>query len=153
MRTQLPQHPSKAAPFKIHTVLTDNGLEFTDRRFGARAQSPSGQHEFDHLCQALGIENRLTKPKTLQTNGMVERFNGHLEEVLRSHHFNSADSLKTTLHRYVWLYNEHFPQKALQHITPLEALKRWQKSHPTYSGNQYAIIRDLTLKSLPASPC
>jgi transposase InsO family protein len=82
------------------------------------------------LCQALGIEHRLTKPKTPQTNGMVERFNGRIEQVLRSHHFNSADALETTLHRYVWLYNEHLPQKALQHLTPIEALKRWQKDHP-----------------------
>jgi hypothetical protein len=120
----------KAAPFKIRTLLTDNGSEFTDRLFGSRGKRPTGEHEFDHLCQALGIEHRLTKPKTPQTNGMVERFNGRIEQVLRSHHFNSADALETTLHRYVWLYNEHLPQKALQHITPIEALKRWQKDHP-----------------------
>ena len=36
----------------------------------------------------------LTRPKTLQTNGMVERFNGRLSQVLRSHHFNSAESGK-----------------------------------------------------------
>jgi transposase InsO family protein len=120
----------KAAPFKIRTLLTDNGTEFTDRLFGSRGKQPSGEHEFDRLCQALGIEHRLTKPKTPQTNGMVERFNGRIEQVLRSHHFNSADALETTLHRYVWLYNEHLPQKALQHITPIEALKRWQKDHP-----------------------
>jgi transposase InsO family protein len=33
-------------------------------------------HEFDQLCQALNIEHRLIKPRTPQTNGMVERFNG-----------------------------------------------------------------------------
>jgi hypothetical protein len=33
--------------------------------------------------------------------------------VLRSHHFNSADDLEKTLHRFVWLYNQHQPQKAL----------------------------------------
>lgn len=87
-------------------------------------------HEFDALCQALGIEHRLTRPKSPQTNGMVERFNGRLEQVLRSHHFNSADDLQKTLHRFVWLYNQHLPQKALNHQTPVQALKRWQSSHP-----------------------
>ena len=121
---------AKAAPMKIKTLLTDNGKEFTDRLFGKRAREESGLHEFDALCQALGIEHRLTKPKSPQTNGMVERFNGRLSQVLRSHHFNSADDLEKTLHRYVWLYNQHLPQKALDHRTPVQALRRWQSTHP-----------------------
>ena len=120
----------KAAPFAIRTLLADNGKEFTDRLFGSRAKSASGQHEFDALCASLGIEHRLTKPKSPQTNGMVERFNGRLEQVLRSHHFNSAEDLEKTLHRYVWLYNQHLPQKALHHQPPLQALKRWRETHP-----------------------
>ena len=31
---------------------------------------------------------------------------------------------------YVWLYNEHLPQKALTHIAPIDALKHWQQSRP-----------------------
>ena len=121
---------SAAAPFRIRTILTDNGKEFTDRLFGSRARDESGQHEFDALCQALEIEHRLTQPRHPQTNGMVERFNGRLEQVLRSHRFNSAEDLQATLYRYAWLYNEHLPQKGLDHRTPLQALKRWQQSHP-----------------------
>jgi transposase InsO family protein len=113
----------RAAPFKIHTILTDNGKEFTDRLFGSRSRQPTGEHEFDQLCQALGIELRLTKPKMPQTNGMVERFNGRLGQVLRSHHFNSAEDLEKTLHRFVWLYNHHLPQKALGQHAPVQALK------------------------------
>ncbi len=71
----------RAASFKTRTILTDNGKEFTDRLFGSRSCQPTGGHEFDLLCQALGIEHRLTKPKTPQTNGMVERFNGRLSQV------------------------------------------------------------------------
>jgi transposase InsO family protein len=121
---------AKAAPFVISTILTDNGKEFTDRLFGSRAKDASGEHEFDLLCESLGIEHRLTKPRTPRTNGMVERFNGRLEQVLQTHRFNSAEDLSKTLHRYVWLYNQHLPQKALNHQTPLTALKRWQESHP-----------------------
>ena len=112
------------------TIVSDNGTEFTDRLFGSRARWPSGEHEFDRLCATLEIEHRLTKPKTPQTNGMVERFNGRLEQVLRTHRFNSRNDLESTLHRYVWLYNEHLPQKALEHVAPLDALKRWQKLQP-----------------------
>ena len=63
-----------AAPMKITRVLTDNGKAFTDRLFGLRKRSPTGQHEFDRLCADLRIEHRLTPPMRPQTNGMVERF-------------------------------------------------------------------------------
>lgn len=55
--------------------------EFTDRLFGLRKRAATGEHEFDKLCTELGIEHRLTPPKSPQTNGMVERFNGRIEEV------------------------------------------------------------------------
>lgn len=81
--------------------MTDNGREFTDRAFGRREKDASGEQEFAALYQALGIEHRLTRPEHPQTNGMVERFNGRLEQVLRSHRFSSAQDLETTLHRFV----------------------------------------------------
>ncbi len=117
------------APFRIQIVLTDNGQEFTDRLFGRSARSPSGGHEFDRLCQALDIEHRLTRPRRPQTNGMVERFNGRIADVLRTHRFQSGEDLEATLLRYVWLYNHHVPQKAINHQTPVQALKQWQASH------------------------
>ncbi len=100
----------------------------TDSQDPGRAKQPSGQHEFDLLCESLGIDHRLTKPKAPQANGMVERFNGRIAQVLRSHRFNSGEDLRATLHRYVRLYNEHLPQKALDHQTPIRALKRWRDS-------------------------
>lgn len=120
----------KACPIRISKLLTDNGKEFTDRLFGARERVASGTHEFDQLCQALGIEHRLTQPRSPQTNGMVERFNGRISEVLATHHFDSAQDLETTLLRYAWLYNHHLPQKAIGHITPVEALKKWYADQP-----------------------
>lgn len=121
---------AKAAPFKIRTVLSDNGTEFTDRLFGSRAKLPSGQHEFDRLCQALHIEHRLTRVRRPQTNGMVERFNGRIEDVLQSHHFRSGEDLETTLHRYVLLYNQQLPQSALGSKTPLQTMKDWHNLKP-----------------------
>ena len=130
-----------ARRFKITRLLTENepqakfqrsynGKEFTDRLFGARDCQPSGEHEFDQLCQALGIEHRLTKPKTPQTNGMVERFNGRISDILKTHHFRWGEDLKATLHRYVDLYNHQLPQAALGGKTPLQAMKEWFKSNP-----------------------
>ena len=115
---------AKAAPFVITAVLTDNEKEFTNRLFGSRAKEASGEHEFDLLCERLDIEHQFTKPRTQHTNCMVERFNARLERVLKTHRFNSAEHLSKTLHRHVWLHNQHLPQKTLNHETPLIALKQ-----------------------------
>lgn len=120
----------QACPIKISRILTDNGKEFTDRLFATRERQPTGQHEFDRLCQVLGIEHRLTKPKHPQTNGMVERFNGRIADVLKTNRFNSADDLEQTLLRYVHLYNQHLPQSALDSRTPMQAMKDWYQSQP-----------------------
>jgi len=42
---------------------------------------------------------------------MIERFNGRIADVLRTHRFDSTASLQTTLKRFVYLYNHHIPQK------------------------------------------
>ncbi len=58
-----------AFPFQPTHVLTDNGSCFTPA--------------FARACAELGAEYRHTKPRTPQTNGMVERFNGRIgSEVL-----------------------------------------------------------------------
>jgi transposase InsO family protein len=66
----------------------------------SRKRAATGSHDFDRLCADLGIEHRLTPPMRPQTNGMVERFNGRIEDVLQSHHFNSREDLEQTLMRY-----------------------------------------------------
>ena len=103
----------RACPIRIRTILTDNGKEFTDRLFGLRKRSATGEHEFDWPCVNLDIQHRLSSPKAPQTQGMVERFDGRIEEVLQSHRFKSGEELEATLHRHVWLYNQQLPQSAL----------------------------------------
>ena len=102
----------QAAPMKIKTVLTDNGSQFTDR-FTSKTRAPSGQHAFDRRCVELGIEHRLCPPRHPQTNGMVERFNGRVSEVIAQTRFKSAQELETTLTNYLATYNHRIPQRAL----------------------------------------
>ena len=72
-----------ACPVKIVKLLTDNGSQFTDRfTSGARKKETSGTHVFDRLCTQLGIEHRLIPPRRLQINGMVERFNGCISDIV-----------------------------------------------------------------------
>jgi transposase InsO family protein len=73
-------------PHRVHTILTDNGSEFTDR-FAVDMKDkphdrPSGRHPFDRVCAQHGIPHRLTKPFRPQTNGLVERFNRRIVEAI-----------------------------------------------------------------------
>jgi hypothetical protein len=61
---------------------------------------------------------------------MVERFNGRIAEILQTYHFDSTQDWATTLLRSTDLYNHHVHQRALNHRTPVEALKQWQSTHP-----------------------
>ena len=120
----------RTCPIRIRTILTDNGREFTDRLFGLRKRSPTGKHESHQICGDLAIEHRLTPPAHPQTNGMVERFNRRIEDVLQSHHFHSGEELESTLHRYAALYNQQLPQSALGSKTPLQMMREWHKLKP-----------------------
>lgn len=118
------------APFRISKVLTDNGKEFTDRFCATGEREPTGRHPFDQVCAAHAIEHRLIKARRPQTNGMVERFNGRIADVLATTRFDSSQSLAETLTRYTKVYNQHIPQRALGHVSPIQALKAWQEKHP-----------------------
>ena len=119
----------KAAPMRIVKLLTDNGACFTDR-FQRKSRTPSGKHRFDALCGNLGIEHRLSPPRYPQTNGMVERFNGRISEVIAQTRFHSAAQLEQTLLNYAKGYNGRIAQRALGHLTPVDCLKAWYCKAP-----------------------
>ncbi|CAK0754511.1 transposase [Gammaproteobacteria bacterium] len=114
-------------PFIVKKVLTDNGKEFTDRFSVNGERAPTEHHIFDQVCQRYKIEHHLIPPHHPQTNGMVERFNGRVEEILQKTKFNSGDELEETLIRYSHIYNNFIPQKALGHVAPMEAIKNWKQ--------------------------
>ena len=119
----------EAAAFKITKLLTDNGTQFTDR-FTSKNKQASGRHSFDRQCKALEIEHRLSPPRRPQTNGMVERFNGRISEVIKQTRFASAAELASTLNNYWQAYNHHIPQRALGHVSPVDSLKNWHQKKP-----------------------
>ena len=69
----------KAVPYKVHTVLTDNGAHFTDPRGGAWTPAelkekmargePFKAHSFEYAGACYDIDHRLTKPRHPWTNG------------------------------------------------------------------------------------
>ena len=83
-------------PFKISHVLTDNGLEFTNKliksKTGHYCQKPS---KLDVVCNENNIEHRLTKPATPKTNGMVERVNGIIKnKTIKINEYNNKDEMQ-----------------------------------------------------------
>ena len=96
-----------AVPYRIHTVLTDNGIQFADlpkNRKGPTARWRG--HPFDSVCLRCGIEHRLTKPNHPWTNGQVERMNRTIKEAtVQRYHYDSHNQLQTHLSDFVAAYN------------------------------------------------
>jgi transposase InsO family protein len=132
-------------PLPVHTILTDNGSEFTDRfavdKKDKPHDKPSGAHSFDRLCAARAIIHRLTRPFRPQTNGMVERFNRRLGEHLdrlpqnrAAHHRRFLDHAERDayLDRFVADYN-HTRLRCLDYQAPAELLAKLA-GHNTFAG-------------------
>ena len=119
-----------AVPYKIHIVLTDNGIQFT---FPPRyADGPTARyvtHMFDRRCQENGIEHRLTKVKHPWTNGQVERMNRTIKEAtVQRYHYDSHQQLEAHLADFVSAYNFGRRLKTLRGLTPYEFIcKTWTK--------------------------
>src|ERR1039457_2163482 len=112
-----------AVPYKIHTIPTDNGIQFCDlpkNRLGPTARWSTRM--FDLLCRANGIEHRLTKPNHPWTNGQVERMNRTLKEAtVRRYHYDSHDQLRQHLATFLDAYNFAKRLKTLKGLTPFES--------------------------------
>lgn len=123
-------------PFEITHVLTDNGLEFTNRliksKKGNLCQKPS---KLDNLCKENDIEHRLTKPNTPKTNGMVERVNGTIKNgtILKETYENKQemDLALTSFLLHYMLYRRHGGlRKELNVKTPFQAIEKWFELKP-----------------------
>ena len=110
----------KAFPFKIHTVLTDNGKEFTDA-YARNRRRPTGSHPFDKACQQLGIKHKLTRPYKPQTNGMVERLIGRIDQmVVKKYRATSIEDLFNKIIRFLICY--HYSYHSVLQMSPIEKL-------------------------------
>lgn len=121
-------------PCYITHILTDNGLEFTDR-FVGKTKEVSGKHTFDVECSKDNIEHRLTAPATPKTNGMVERANGTIKNsTIKVTEYKNIEELKEDLNRFLIYYNTNRRHgglaKELKVRTPCEAVKSWFKTEP-----------------------
>ena len=134
---QLLRNLIAAVPYAIHTVLTDNGIQFTNH---ARHKD-AFHHIFDRVCDENGIEHRLTKINHPWTNGQVERMNRTIKEGdadqktirgivfplnVERFHYDNHDQLRRHLQDFIDAYDFGRRLKTLKGLTPYEFIcKRW----------------------------
>lgn len=129
----------KALPYKVHTVLTDNGTHFTtpgnqrsaaaDIKLALERGEIFRAHAFELACAQNDIDHRLTKPKHPWTNGQVERMNRTLKEAtVKRYYYETHDQLRSHLADFVTAYNLARRLKTLKGLTPYEYIcKTWSK--------------------------
>jgi transposase InsO family protein len=137
------QHMLEAVPYQIHTVLTDNGIQFAEQPRN-RNTIYSRPMRFDMICEVEtwlrhwfkkpwrgGIEHRLTKPNHPWTNGQVERMNRTIKEAtVKRFHYDSHDQLRTHLADFMAAYNFARRLKTLGGLTPYEYICKIWTSEP-----------------------
>ena len=110
----------KRFPFKIYTIRTDNGLEFTKRLI---AKGENNLTIFEHGLAKAGIRHDLIKPYTPNHNGKVERSHRKDNERFYStHRFYSIEDANKQLQVYLSEYN-NFPMQSLNWKSPIELLR------------------------------
>ncbi|MCR5781121.1 MAG: DDE-type integrase/transposase/recombinase [Clostridia bacterium] len=107
----------KAFPFRIRTIQTDNGTEFTYKYISETEECP-----FDKELRRLGIEHKLIPPRTPWHNGKVERSHRNDQRYFYDwERFRSVEELNQKLARHlIWSNNK--PMRTLSDKSPSELL-------------------------------
>jgi transposase InsO family protein len=116
-----------AFPYRLHTVLTDNGMAFAElpknRGRYPEIEAIFGGHVFDRVCDEHGITHKLTKPYHPWTNGQAERINRTVKEAtIKAFHYPDLEALKAHVLAFVTAYNFAKHLKALRWRTPFQAV-------------------------------
>ncbi len=124
------QYMLEAVPYQVHTILTDNGIQFAEQPLN-RNTIYSRPMRIDMICEANGIEHRLTKPNHPWTNGQVERMNRTIKDAtVKRFHYETHDQLRTHLADFLAAYNFARRLKTLSGLTPYEYICKIWTSEP-----------------------
>lgn len=110
----------KRFPFRIYTVRTDNGVEFTKRLISNKVNNKT---IFEYGLEKFKISHDLIKPYTPKHNGKVERSHRKDNERFYAlHRFYSLEDANKQLKVYLKEYN-NFPMQPLNWKSPNEVLR------------------------------
>ena len=123
-------------PFKVHTILTDNGAQFTHSLF-ADHKTYSKDHPFDVLCKQYNIKHKLTQFRHPWTNGQVEIFNKQFKHhTTKQYHYDNETELRQHAQAFILLYNYQKPLKSYGLKTPYQLMiEHYQKTPPCFLYN------------------
>ena len=99
-----------AFPYRLHTVLTDNGMAFADlpknRGRHPEIEAIFGGHIFDRVCREHGITHKLTEPYYPWTNGQAERMNRIVKDAtVKVFHYPDLGALRAHVLAFATAYN------------------------------------------------
>lgn len=123
-------------PFGITHVLTDNGLEFTNRLIkNKKGEYCTKQSKLDVICQKNDIDHRCTKPFTPKTNGMVEKANDIIKTgTIKQTKYNNLEEMNDDLMQFLVHYNLYRRHGSLRRElnvkTPFNAVEKWHELDP-----------------------
>jgi hypothetical protein len=87
---------SAAVPYRIHTVLTDNGIQFAD--LAKNRKEPTARfrgHPFEGSVFCTASSTGSPNPIIPGPNGQVERMNRTIKEAtVQRYHYDSHDQLR-----------------------------------------------------------
>ena len=114
----------KFFPYKIHRILTDNGLQFTYSALPKNKTPKGKRHPFAQKCLDNGIKHKLTNFFSPQTNGQVERMNKTLKyATIKMFQYDTIQQFKVNLHDFLNYYNCSKKLSALKRKSPFDFLK------------------------------
>jgi transposase len=120
-------------PFIIHTILTDNGAQFTYALLAKHLRPKNKMHPFDLVCEEHDIKHRLTKFRHPWTNGQVEIMNKVLKgHTIKLYHYETLEELKRHTMSFLLLYNYQKKLKALKFQTPYDTMIQIYQVNPEY---------------------
>ena len=123
-------------PFEISHILTDNGLEFTNRLLVSKKGNKCNKSsKMDLKCIQNNIEHRLTAPFTPKTNGMVERLNGTIKNnTILKNQYKTRVEMNADLANFMQFYNINRRHGSLRKEfdvkTPFQAIEKWYVLKP-----------------------
>jgi len=115
----------RAAPFKIKTIQTDNGIEFTYKFVSdpkCMDKEPK-EHPLDILCKKHNIHHKLIPLGQCEINGKTERSHRiDEEEFCRLKTYTSLKELQLAFNQWILYYNHKRPHGGIDKMTPIQKL-------------------------------
>jgi transposase InsO family protein len=114
--TRFLEHVLAQLPYRVEAVMTDNDMMFTMRY----AFHSNRLTRFEQALKSAGIEHRLIRPRSPESNGKVERFIKTIDDecfrIVQSH---SSRARAGALKLFLEYYNHARPHQSLGGASPV----------------------------------